>query len=92
MNGCCVFGEYQREKRRKEKEELFYQLMDKVWYDDVKGTVEVLAKDPSLVNYRQYNFHLPEKTNSILGYAEALNRKTIIQVLLGFGAISGTSA
>jgi hypothetical protein len=91
MKSCCVIGEYQLEKRRKERQNLFYWLMESVWHNDLQGTVRILVKDPTLVNYRQFTFYLPDKTNSILDYAKALNRETIIQVFLGFGAISGTS-
>lgn len=91
MYGCNRTNFFRQERRRQERENLFYELASRVWKDDVQGTVEILAKDPTLVNCHQFNFYLPDKTNSILAYAEALNRKTIIQVLLGFGANSGAS-
>ena len=91
MEGCCIHSVYRREERRKERENLFFELMNTVWHDDIQGTVEILSKDPTLTNYRQFDFHLPNKTNSILDYAKVLSRKDIIQVLLGFGARSGTS-
>ncbi|MCL5407061.1 MAG: hypothetical protein M1429_01005 [Patescibacteria group bacterium] len=78
---------FEREKSERKREELFYDLMASVWHGNIQETVKILSKDPGLVNYRDFTFHLPQKTNSILNYAKALERETIIQVLLGFGAV-----
>jgi hypothetical protein len=90
MRGCCPDEIIERsiQVRRKQKEEAFYSLMDAVWHGDIQQTVRISARDPSLVNYSRFDFHLElgKKTTSILSYARACGKETIAQILLGFGA------
>lgn len=94
INGVCIIcGRRSKteipkqRKHRKTRKEKFFELMDAVWHHDIKGIVGILAKNKKLVNYRGFTFHLPQKSNSLLEYAQELGKETtIVQVLLGFGA------
>ena len=87
FHGGCILCQVRRQAEARRRQEKFFELMDAVWHGDIKRVVEILSSERSLTNYQGFTFHLFHgKSNSILTYAIILNRPTIVQVLLGFGA------
>jgi hypothetical protein len=85
---CCSDSVRRMEIRKQRRQTVFEEeLMPAVWRNDVQAIVRVLSRDPSLVRYRGFVFHLPAQhgvTRSILDYAEVLGHQTAVEVLNGF--------
>lgn len=84
MQYCCYLGEAQRKSWAKARREEFYGLTKAIWRGDLKEVIKILARNPSLVDFSGFTFHLPMPTTSVLDYAKAFGRPAIIHVLEGF--------
>ena len=84
LRGCQICA-FRREQERKARRKQFSQLVDAIWYSNVQQVVRILAWDPTLLDYRRFVFHLPDKkTTSIIEYAKVASNNTIVQILEGF--------
>ena len=86
MDTCCLERRAIIREQKKRREKAFEDLTQAVWKNDLRGVVTILARNSGLVHYNGFVFHLPEKTTSIVVYAEGLGHETIVEVLRGFAA------
>lgn len=87
----CQLKRWRRQEERR-KRKLFFELMSAVWRGDIRKIIKILLGDRTLVNYSDFTFFLPGegsetvRTTSLLDYAKAMGRGTVVEVLAGFGA------